>query len=62
VKKEPAGWRLCIDAIGQTFEMYMALLEFIHQINQSFHAASETIEFPNNQYQAAYDDRNRDTW
>jgi hypothetical protein len=23
--------------------------ETIHQINQSFHAASETIEFPNNQ-------------
>jgi len=27
----------------------MALLQFIHQINQSFNAASKTIEFPNNQ-------------
>ena len=45
-KEEAPGGRLRVDAVGDTLKMHFPSFEFVNQVHQSFHAAPETIQFP----------------
>ena len=47
-EKEPCG-RLCVDAVGDALEMDLLDFKFVSQVHQSFHTASEPIQFPDHE-------------
>ncbi len=49
MKNKTSHWAGCIDAICEAFKVDAALPEFIHQQHEIPHAASETIQLPDNQ-------------
>jgi hypothetical protein len=48
-KEKAARWRLGVDAIGQALEVDTLALHLIDQIDQPFNAATEAIQFPDDQ-------------
>gem|GEM_PF-5312560 len=48
MKNKASHWAGCIDAICEAFKVVAALPEFVHQQHEIPHAASETIQLPDN--------------
>ena len=49
MEKEPAGRGGRVNLIGQGFEMYTALFQVTHYVNQISHTAPQLVELPHDQ-------------
>ena len=49
MKKEAPGRCFSVNAVGDALEMHLLGLKFIYEVDQSFHAAPEPIQSPDNE-------------